>query len=686
MSQILDFSKRITKHTDIVLALCIVSVLLFLLLPIPAFLLDVMLAFSISTSLVILVTTLLITTPLELSVFPSLLLITTIIRLSLNVASTKLILANGHLGEKAAGHVIASFGHFVMQGNVVIGAIVFLILTIINFIVITKGSSRIAEVAARFSLDSMPGKQMAIDAELSNGMIDNPTAKAKRQNLEEETTFYGSMDGANKFVRGDAIAGVIITLINIIGGMIIGTVQKNLPFEMAMKTYSILTIGDGLTCQIPSVIISLSAGLLVTKSSTSGSSDKALFGQFGKRPRALFVACALSGAIALLPGLPFLPFMLISGALGGLAYLTSALAARDRVLSKSQNLPTLQQVEDNISEILKLDTIRVELGSDLLSLATPYAKQSLAKKVKTMRKQTASKLGFILPPIRLQDNSTLGKNEYLIKVKEISAGSGTVFPSMHMVVNAVSRDLSIPGIACKDPTFGLPAIWISESDINQVANYTILDSASVICTHLSQIVRENITELLSYTDVQNLLDETSKSHKKLIQDLIPEIITAGKLQKLLQRLLSEGISIKDLPAILENAGDACSKGYNISALTEFVRSKLSRQICSQNLNAKGKIPVIAISDIWENKLLSHLHENGEEKQLILPPSELNEFLTRTQNLLNSNSKEGFIPVILVSSGIRPQVRDVIAKIQPMATVLGHNELHHKYQIEHLDTI
>jgi flagellar biosynthesis protein FlhA len=685
MSAVLEFSKKVAKHTDIALALGIVTVLLFLLLPVPAFLLDVMLAFSISTSLVILVTTLLISTPLDLSVFPSLLLITTIIRLSLNVASTKLILSNGHLGDKAAGQVISAFGHFVMQGNVVIGAIIFLILTIVNFVVITKGSSRIAEVAARFSLDAMPGKQMAIDAELSSGMIDNQTAKARRKNLEEETTFYGSMDGANKFVRGDAIAGVIITFINIIGGIIIGIVQRNLPLDVAVKTYSVLTIGDGLTCQIPSVIISLSAGLLVTKASNSGSSDQALFSQLSKRPRALFLAAALSSAIALLPGLPFFPFFLISGALGGLAYLVSSIAKEKTALTTQKFTPP-QPLEENVAEVLKLDTIKVELGMGLLSLAAPYAKNSLPKKFKLLRKQIAAKLGFILPPIRLQDNALVNRNDYLIKIKEIVAGHGTVFPEKNMVMSITGKDINIEGIDCKEPAFGLPAKWIDSIDLESAQDYTVLDSTAVITTHLTQVIKENITDLLSYTDVQGLIEETSKTHKKLIQDLIPDVLNISKLQKILHKLLLEGISIKDLPTILESAGDASSKGQNVILITEFVRNKLSRQICAQNANAKGNIPVIAISDSWENKLIENMYDSEEEKQIVLPPSELNVFLTKVQHALNDNVRDGMMPAILVSSGIRPYVRNLIAKIQPMATVLGHKELHSKYPLEHLGTV
>ncbi len=685
MSAVLEFTKKVAKHNDIALALGIVTVLLFLLLPIPAFLLDIMLAFSISTSLVILVTTLLIPTPLDLSVFPSLLLITTIIRLSLNVASTKLILANGHLGDKAAGHVISAFGHFVMQGNVVIGAIIFLILTIVNFIVITKGSSRIAEVAARFSLDAMPGKQMAIDAELSSGVIDNQTAKDRRKSLEEETTFYGSMDGANKFVRGDAIAGVIITFINIIGGIIIGILQRNLPLDVAVRTYSILTIGDGLTCQIPSVIISLSAGLLVTKASNSGSSDKALFAQLSKRPRALFLAASLSIAIALLPGLPFFPFFLISGALGGLAYLVSRVA-KEKIATTAQKFTPIHPAEENVAEVLKLDTIKVELGMGLLSLASPYMNNSLPKKFKLLRKQTAAKLGFILPAIRLQDNAAINRNDYLIKIKEITAGYGTIFPEKYMVMSPTGKDIQIEGINCKEPAFGLPAKWIDASDLNMAEGYTVLDSSSVITTHLTQIIKENITDLLSYTDVQNLVEETSKTHKKLIQDLIPDIINISRLQKVLHKLLAEGISIKDLPTILESAGDASSKGQNVVLITEFVRGKLARQICAQNVNAKGKLPIIAISDSWENKLLENMYDLEEEKQIILPPSELNAFLTKVQQSLNDNVIDGIMPSILVSSGIRPYVRNLIAKIQPMVTVLGHKELHSKYPLEHLGTV
>lgn len=688
----INFLNKVAKYNDISLAIGIVTVLMFLLVPMPSFLLDIMLAFSIAVSLVILMTTLLISSPLELSAFPSLLLITTVIRLSLNVASTKLILAQGHLGDTAAGHVISAFGHFVMQGNVVIGVIIFLILTIINFVVITKGSGRIAEVAARFSLDAMPGKQMTIDSELSTGFITEEQAKRKRKTLEEESTFYGSMDGANKFVRGDAIAGLIITFINLIGGIIIGTLQRNLSLDTAVQTYSILTIGDGLACQIPSLIISLASGLLVTKAGASGSTDKAIFGQLGKKPRALSIAASLVGLIAFMPGLPFFPFIVMGASLGGLAYIIQTIAQKENQTHQESeynkfSATPIIPVEDPVSNALKLDIIKVELGLGLLSLVKQDTQNDLTQKIKLLRTQMATKLGFILPRIRIQDNSNLEINTYLIKIKEIIAGSGKVYPGRYMVVHKTTPEKShIDGISAVEPAFGLPATWVSEKDIDKSKSSTTLDSASVISTHITQIIKESITELLSYTDTQNLLEEVTKSHKKLVQDIIPDVITVGMLQKILQKLLAEDVSIRDLPTILEGAADASIKSKDITFITESIRTKLARQICSKHLNQSGNLPIISISDQWEDIFFKNLADSTSEKKVSLPPSIINDFVTQVVKKITQNIQDGHMPIILTSSSLRPHIRAIIAKAQPMVTVLGHTEIYSKYPIENLGTI
>lgn len=565
----LDILKKITDYGDIALACSVIGILMVLLFPIPTSLLDFLLAFSIGSAFVILMTTLFILKPLDLSVFPTILLVTTLLRLSLNIASTRLILSQGHTGSDAAGEVIEAFGGFVMQGNVVIGMIVFLILTLINFIVITKGSVRIAEVAARFSLDAMPGKQMAIDADLAAGLVDEKTAKSRRKELEDESTFFGAMDGANKFVRGDAIAGLIITFINLIGGMIVGILQKGLTFDVAVQTYTILTIGDGLVSQIPSLIISMSAGLLVTKAGTSGTTDKLIFGQLGNHTRALTMTSIVTGLMAFLPGLPFIPFAIISGIIGGTAYgiyningkgnLATGYSASGGKRASSDAKSTSETGEkagedtEKISDVLQIDLIRLEIGYGLMSIVNNNNGHNLTEQIKGLRKQIIKEYGFVMPAVRIQDNIQLDTDAYVIKIKELEAGRGFVRPGKLMIMDPQGSDIDIPGESTKEPAFGLPAKWIDESYKEEALfnNCTVVDPSTVITTHLTEQIKENITDLLSYSETQKLLDKLGDEHKQLVKDVIPDVVSVATLQKVLQNLLSEMISIRDLPNILE---------------------------------------------------------------------------------------------------------------------------------------
>ncbi|MDP5109924.1 MAG: flagellar biosynthesis protein FlhA, partial [Rickettsiaceae bacterium] len=581
----LDILKKITDYGDIALACSVIGILMVLLFPIPTSLLDFLLAFSIGSAFVILMTTLFILKPLDLSVFPTILLVTTLLRLSLNIASTRLILSQGHTGSDAAGEVIEAFGGFVMQGNVVIGMIVFLILTLINFIVITKGSGRIAEVAARFSLDAMPGKQMAIDADLAAGLVDEKTAKSRRKELEDESTFFGAMDGANKFVRGDAIAGLIITFINLIGGMIVGILQKGLTFDVAVQTYTILTIGDGLVSQIPSLIISMSAGLLVTKAGTSGTTDKLIFGQLGKHPRALTMTSIVTGLMAFLPGLPFVPFAIISGIIGGTAYgiyningkgsLATGYSASGGKKSSSDAKSTSETGDkagedtEKISDVLQIDLIRLEIGYGLMSIVNNNNGHNLTEQIKGLRKQIIKEYGFVMPAVRIQDNIQLDTDAYVIKIKELEAGRGFVRPGKLMIMDPQGSDIDIPGESTKEPAFGLPAKWIDESYKEEALfnNCTVVDPSTVITTHLTEQIKENITDLLSYSETQKLLDKLGDEHKQLVKDVIPDVVSVATLQKVLQNLLSEMISIRDLPYILESISDAARANKNLMAMT-----------------------------------------------------------------------------------------------------------------------
>lgn len=698
MKKILDFFARYKEFT---LAIGIVFILLVLLFPVPSGLLDILLAFSITTGVVILMTTLFINKPLELSVFPTILLVTTILRLSLNIASTRLILANGHKGSDAAGHIIEAFGEFVMQGNVVIGLIVFLILTIINFIVITKGSGRIAEVAARFSLDAMPGKQMAIDADLSAGLIDEVAAKSRRKELEDESTFYGAMDGANKFVRGDAIAGLIITFVNLIGGVVIGVVQRNLSLEVAAQTYTILTIGDGLVAQIPSLVISLAAGLLVTKSGVAGSADKAIFEQLGRYPQALYMTCFVTIMMACLPGLPFFPFFILSCCLGSSGYFIASMqrasklvatggagAAGGSTLSKDGNSNEAEKAQDQVADAIQIDQIKLELGYNLLQLVN-YAKgHRLTDQIKALRKQIARDFGFIMPSIRIQDNLQLGNNSYVIKIKEIECGKGEVKVDKLLVMNPTGDRIKIDGEDTKEPAFGLPAKWIDEALKEEALfnNYTVVDPPTILTTHLTELVKENITELLSYSEVQKLLDEISEENKKLVKDVVPDPVTISILQKVLQNLLSESISIRDLPSILEATSDALSHTKNITNITEQVRIKLSRQICHMNCSSDGFITVLSLSPEWEEVFSSSIIGEGDDKTISIAPSKLQEFTGKVRRMYDEQAAKNLVPVILTTATNRPYIRAVIERFRSNISVMSQNEIHQRAKIRTVGVI
>jgi flagellar biosynthesis protein FlhA len=695
----------LSRHTDVALAVGVVAVLFVLLFPIPTLVLDIFLAFSVTTSIIILMTTLFINKPLELSSFPTLLLVTAMLRLSLNIASTRLILSEGHTGTSAAGHIIEAFGGFVMQGNIVIGLIVFIILTIINFMVITKGSGRIAEVAARFSLDAMPGKQMAIDADLSAGLINEEVAKARRKELEQESSFYGAMDGANKFVRGDAIAGILITFINLVGGIVIGVVQRSLSFDNALHTYTMLTIGDGLVSQIPSLIISLAAGLLVSKAGIVGSADKAIFGQLGKYPQALWLSSVVTGLIAFLPGLPFMPFATLSFMSGGIAHTIGnslKYATRDGFPAHDTDAPAssgsnaasldpkdiAKTQDDMIVETLQMDSIRLELGYSLLPLINYQQGNKLTDQIKALRKQIAKDYGFIMPAVRIQDNLQLENNEYIIKLKEIECGKGTIQPDKILVMNPTGSSIDIDGENTKEPAFGLPAKWIGPEMREEAMfnNYTVVDPPTVITTHMTELIKENITELITYSETQNLLDKISDEHKKLVKDMVPDQIQISTLQKILQNLLREGVSIRDLSGILEGVADGIKTTSNLINLTEFVRIKLSRQISHLHASEDGFIPVIVLSPEWEQNFTENLVGDDNDKQLSMPPSKLNEFVQKVKKTYDEQALKGIFPVLLTSGKVRPYVRSVIERFKPATFVMSQNEVHFKSKIKTLGVV
>ncbi|MGI9379927.1 MAG: flagellar biosynthesis protein FlhA [Methyloligellaceae bacterium] len=681
------------RQSDIALALCVIGILVVLIMPMPAMALDILLAISITFAVLILMTALFIHTPLEFSAFPTVLLIATMMRLALNLASTRLILSDGHEGTDAAGKVIEAFGNFVMQGNFVIGIIVFAILVIVNFIVITKGSGRIAEVAARFALDAMPGKQMAIDADLSAGLIDEDEARGRRKKLEDESSFFGAMDGASKFVRGDAIAGLLITFINVIGGMIIGVGQNDMSMADAGQTYTLLTIGDGLVSQIPALIVSTAAGLLVSKAGVDGAAEKALVTQFSGYPKALGMSSGVMAVMALLPGIPMIPFIALSATAGGLAWMaqqnltTKAAEEKER---KQTQIEEAKPKEEPISESLHMDELRLEIGYGLLPLIknADGNNDQLTDQIKSLRRQLASDMGFVMPSVRILDNMQLEPNDYAIKVKEVESGRGSLFPEKLMAMDPKGDQIKIPGIHTIEPTFGLPATWIDETDRDEAGfkGYTVVDPITVISTHLSEVLKSNMSELLSYSEVQKLLDELPEKQKQLLEEEVSKIIPVTGIQRVLQALLNERVSIRDLPTILEGIAEASSYTQSIQPITEHVRSRLARQICASYTNASGFLPLITLSPKWEHEFLEALVGEGDDRQLAMPPSRLQEFIHATREALEEASKLGEFPVILTSPGVRPFVRTIVERFRSQTPVLSQNEVHPQAKLKTIGQI
>jgi flagellar biosynthesis protein FlhA len=674
------------REGDIALALGVIAILVVLILPLPPFLLDLLLAVSITFSVLVLLTSLLIERPLEFSAFPTVLLIATMLRLALNLASTRLILAGGHEGPGSAGAVIEAFGGFIMQGNFVIGLIVFAILVIVNFVVITKGSGRIAEVSARFSLDAMPGKQMAIDADLSAGLIEEHEARTRRRELEEESSFYGAMDGAAKFVRGDAIAGLLITFINLIGGLVIGVGQMGISFTDAAHSYTLLTVGDGLVSQIPALVVSTAAGLLVAKAGVAGRADRALFGQLGAHPKALATTSGLLVVLAVLPGLPALPFLVLASASGGLAWHLSRRNAR--VEPDAAPVAQPSAAEEPIATALAIDPLRLELGYGLLALIGDGGGPKLTDQIKSLRRQLAGDLGFVMPPVRIQDNIQLPANTYVIKLKEIEGGRGELRPGMLLVMDPKGEPIGLAGEDTTEPTFGLPAKWIGEGlrDEAGFRGLTVVDPATVLTTHLTELIKDNLADLLDYGETQKLLDELGRESQKLLDDLIPNRISVGGVQRVLQALLAERISIRDLGLIVEAIGEVAAATQNPILIAEHVRTRLARQISHGHTAEGGYIPIVALSPEWEQAFGEALVGQGEQRQLAMAPSSLQGFIARVREVFEQQAMRGELPVLVTSPAVRPYVRSIVERFRASTPVLSQNEIHPKARIRTLGQV
>jgi len=668
----------------------VVVILAVMVMPIPPLMLDLLLSFSITFALIILLVSVFMRGPLDFSVFPSLLLIVTLIRLSLNVASTRIILLHGSEGTSAAGQVIESFGSFVVGGNFVVGTVIFIILVMINFIVITKGSVRTSEVAARFTLDAIPGKQMSIDADLNAGLINEKEARNRRQMLEQEADFYGSMDGAIRFVRGDAIAGILITVINILGGFGIGVFQQDMGVGEAAQVYTLLTIGDGLVSQLPALVVSTAAGLVVTRAVADKNLPELLISQLVNQPYAFIIASLVLFFFGMIPGLPHFPFFVMSifaGIIGFNKFKDTNKKAliENRKKEDEAKAPTPERVES----ILPLDIMELEVGYELIPLVDADSNGELLDRIKSVRRQFALELGFIVPPLHIRDNLQLKSNEYGILIKGVEVSRGSIMTGRLLAMNPGTIEKEIDGIQTKEPTFGLPAVWISTSDKQkaQMAGYTVVDSSTVVTTHIKETIKRHASELLGRQETQSLIDKFKESNPKVIEELIPDVLSLGKVQKVLQNLLKEQISIRDLRTILEQLADYGPTTKDTDILTEYVRQALARPITKQFQSADGSLSVMTLNREIEELIHSSIQKTELASFLSLEPTVAEKLLLKLQEAVESMTPQmETSPVLLASPGIRHHLRKFVERFIPDLAVLSHSEIIPSVQIKTLKVV
>lgn len=680
--------RELATRSDIWASVGIIGILLLMIIPLPPMVLDLCLSLNITLAILILIISLYTDKAVEFSIFPSLLLATTLFRLSLNVASTRLILLHGNEGMNAAGSVIQAFGQFVVGGSYVVGLVIFVILVIINFIVITKGAGRIAEVAARFTLDAMPGKQMAIDADLNAGLIDENEARQRREEISNEATFHGAMDGASKFVRGDAIAGIIITLINIGAGFVIGVMQKGMPVAEAAQNYTILTVGDGLVGQVPALIISTAAGMLVTRSAGKENFGDELKKQFLRYTKALWIVAGILLLFALIPGLPFIPFLTLSALLSFVAYRLDRAerekAAEEQLIEKPE---PVQVAEEDYEQLLNVDLLELEVGYGLIPFVDAAQDGELLARIQSIRKQFAMSMGFIVPPIHIKDNLQLSPNQYVISLKGVQIATAEVMPGYYMAMDPGTATETIKGIPTTEPAFGLPAIWITEDQREraQIAGYTVVDCTTVMATHISEVIKQHAHELLGRQETQDLLDNLAKSYPKLIEDLVPNILGVGTIMRVLQNLLREGVSVRDLRTVLETLADYAPHTQDTDVLTEYVRHALSRSISTAYVQPDGALPVITLDAKVENLIQNSIQHREHGSFLALDPLVAQKILDSLSTLISSFGG-GQQPVLLVIPQIRPHVRRLIERYFPSLAVLSHNEITSNIKIKSIGTV
>ncbi|WP_019402913.1 flagellar biosynthesis protein FlhA [Chelatococcus sp. GW1] len=680
------------RGLDVGFAIGIIAILTILFLPVPTFLIDMGLALSIAFSVLILMVALWIHKPLEFSAFPQVLLIATMLRLALSIATTRLILAHGDQGVTAAGYIINGFSQFVMSGDFVIGIVVFLILITVNFLVITKGATRIAEVGARFTLDAIPGKQMAIDADLSAGTIDEKEAQRRRRELEEESAFFGSMDGASKFVRGEAVASLIITAVNIFGGIIIGVTRHNMSLAQAADVFTKLSVGDGLVSQIPALIVSLAAGLLVSKGGTRGSAEQAVLGQLGTYPKALFVAAGLMFTMAVVPGLPFLPFVALGGLMAFVGYaIPRRIAEREAAPAakvKEKEEQTKREAQDSVKESLKTAEIELCLGKQL-SMKLLNAHGELAHRVGKMRRKFAQQYGFVVPDIKLTDTLSLPGKTYQVKIHGTVVATQEMRIGEMLVVTGDGPQPDVPGELTREPAFGIKAMWVAETYSNEVRRqgFTTVDNVSVLLTHLSEIIRNNLSQLLSYKDMRGLLDRLDPEYKRLIDDICPAQISYSGLQAVLKLLLAEGVSIRNLHLILEAIAEIVPHARRSEQVAEHVRMRIAPQICG-DLAENGVLSVLRLGNRWDLAFHQSLKRDarGDVVEFDIDPRLVEQFGNEASQVIRRHLNEGATFVLVTAPDARPYVRMIVERLFPTLPVLSHVEIARGIEIKSLGTI
>lgn len=677
-ANILSKFSNMNDLSNLLMPLGVVAVLGIMILPIPAIFLDLFLSTSITLSVMILLVSIYVLKPLEFSVFPSILLVTTLYRLALNVASTRLILLHGNEGPDAAGKVIMAFGQFVVGGNFAVGIVVFSILVIINFIVITKGAGRIAEVSARFTLDAMPGKQMAIDADLNTGLINEDDARKRRKAIADEADFYGAMDGASKFVRGDAVAAILITIINIVGGFVIGVMQQGMDAANAAKVYTILTVGDGLVAQIPALIVSTAAGIVVTRAASESNLGSDVMKQFFRYPKAIASAAGVLFVLGLVPGLPHFAFITLSAITGGIAYMVyqSQLKAQEEEEEAARKVQALKPEPKPIEEVPMLDALTVEIGYRLIPLVDSAQGGELLDRIKAIRKQFANEMGFLVPPIHIKDNLQLNPTEYVVLLRGMEIARAEVQPDNYMAIDPGTAQKGLAGIPAKEPAFGLPALWVTEADKEkaQLMGYTVVNASTVVATHATEVIRTHAHELLDRQETQKLIDGVQKTHPKVVEELIPGLLSLGIIQKVLQNLLKEKVSIRDLLTILEALADYAPLTKDSDALTDYVRHHLGRTITKQYVTPDGSLPVMTLDGRIEDVISKSIRQSSQGAYLSIEPDTAHNILNRIKIAVEEMFNQGYQAVLLTSPEIRRYVKKLVERFFPTLIVLSHSEL------------